>query len=79
MWQHAAVIAIVIASAAYAAWTLLPAFARGRMRNRLARFLARWPGPAAVLARRLAWEPAPAGGCTACPASARRGDRARRR
>jgi hypothetical protein len=72
MWQQLIVVALVAASAGYAAWSLLPPATRWRLRGRVAARLARGPAPLAALGRRALERAAtpPRGGCAACPASA---------
>ena len=69
MWQWVLVALIVAASAAYAAWALLPAATRLRLAGRLAAA----PAPFAALGQRLtrASRPLPKTGadCDACPHS----------
>lgn len=64
MWQWALIAPLVLASAAYAAWTMAPNAAR----LRVARWLAR-RAPRARLAARLERAAAPRGSCESCPAS----------
>lgn len=78
MLEWAIVALLVAASSAYAAWALLPASAR----LRLARRLARWPGPLARLGARLEQAAGPVSkrtgaDCDACP-HARLGNGSRR-
>jgi len=78
MWQWLIVGVLVLASAAYAVWALLPAATR----LRLARRLAAGPGPLAQAGQRLerAARPVPRSGadCDACPQSRVVGERRKR-
>ena len=74
MWQWAVVAVLVVLSAAYAGWALLPLATRAR----LARGLAAGPGPLAWIGRRLVRgaRPVPKTGadCDACPLTRVGGD-----
>ena len=67
MWQWLVIAPLVFASAAYAAWALMPP----QTRLRLARWLSRQAGggPLARVSARLERAALPAGGCESCPAS----------
>lgn len=69
MWQWLVIAPLVAASAAYAAWMLMPA----PVRLRFARWLSRTTsGAPAPLTRAAAWlerAAMPAGGCASCPAT----------
>lgn len=69
MWQWAVIVPLVVASACYAAWALVPAPTRLRFARWLSRRLAAGPAPLARLAARLERAALPAGGCDSCPAS----------
>jgi hypothetical protein len=69
MWQWLVVAPVVVASAAYAAWKLMPGQTRLRLARWLSRQSSRGPASLARLGRRLEQAAAPAGGCDACPAT----------
>ncbi|MBS1200537.1 MAG: hypothetical protein H6R27_1215 [Proteobacteria bacterium] len=69
MWQWLVIAPLVAASAAYAAWALMPAPTRLRFARWLAHRAAGGPAPLAGLAARLERAALPSGGCDSCPAS----------
>jgi hypothetical protein len=69
MWQWLVVVPLVAASAAYAAWRLLPGTTRWRFARWISRRSASGPAWLAGAAARLERAAQPAGGCEACPAS----------
>lgn len=69
MWQWLVVIPLVVASAAYAAWRLVPGATRWRFAQWLSRRSAAGPAWLARAAQRLERDAQPAGGCESCPAS----------
>jgi hypothetical protein len=69
MWQWLVIAPLVAASAAYAAWLLMPAPARLRFTGWLSQRTCGGPAPLARLAARLARTALPAGSCDSCPAS----------
>jgi len=69
MWQWLVIVPLVVASACYAAWALVPAPTRLRFARWMSRRVAAGPAPLARLAARLERAALPAGGCDSCPAS----------
>ena len=70
LWQWLIVAPLIAASAAYAAWAVMPVTTRVRATRWLAQRLSGSPAPLARLAVRLERAALPTGsGCDACPAS----------
>jgi hypothetical protein len=69
MWQWLVIVPLVLASACYAAWALVPAPTRLRFARWMSRQAAAGPAPLARLAARLERAALPSGGCDSCPAS----------
>ncbi|HSO06191.1 MAG TPA: DUF6587 family protein [Pelomicrobium sp.] len=69
MWQWLVIAPLLAASAAYAAWRLVPGATRWRFAQWLSRRVAGGPGWLTRLAGRLERAALPAGGCESCPAS----------
>lgn len=67
MWQWLVITPLIVASAAYAAWALMPSPTRLRLAHWLSRRAV--AGPLARVAARLERAALPAGGCDSCPAS----------
>jgi hypothetical protein len=70
MWQWLVIVPLVVASAAYAGWAVMPVSTRVRATRWLSQRLSGSDTPLARLARRLERAALPTGsGCDACPAS----------
>jgi hypothetical protein len=69
MWQWLLIAPVVVFSAVYAVWKLMPAQTRLRFARWLARRLAAAPSPLPQLGAHLERAAMPAGGCESCPAS----------
>jgi hypothetical protein len=69
MWQWLLIAPLVAASAAYAAWRLVPGTTRWRFARWFSRRAAHGPAWLARAAQRLERAALPAGGCDACPAT----------
>jgi len=69
MWQWLVIAPLVAASAAYAAWRLVPGATRWRFARWFSRRVAGGPAWLAQAAARLERAALPAGGCESCPAS----------
>jgi len=69
MWQWFVIVPLVVASACYAAWALVPAPTRLRFARWLSHRASGGPALLARLAARLERAALPSGGCDSCPAS----------
>jgi len=69
MWQWLVIAPLVAASAAYAAWRLVPGATRWRFARWFSRRVAGGPAWLAQAAARLERAALPAGSCESCPAS----------
>ena len=69
MWPWLIILPLVIMSAGYVAWIVMPAPTRLRVARWLSRQASHGPAPLARLGERLEQAAQPTGGCGSCPAS----------